>query len=70
MKVSELISLLLEQDQDLQVVVDGYESGYDDPDIPFEVIVIDIDPDDRWFNGKYENGETIKAVLIGRGNNL
>lgn len=71
MKVKELIEALGTFDPELKVVVDGYEGGYDDLDVP-EIVGIKIDPSAEWYDGKYtyvglgEKSEE-SAVYIARG---
>lgn len=75
MKIKELISLLEKEDQDLQVVVDGYEGGYDSLKKLDKVCITkntkkEKDPASLWYLGEYnecisdENSE--HAILLPR----
>ena len=79
MTVKELISILSQiQDQDLRVVIKGYESGYDDIEFPKNIpLIIDLalNVNPEWYYGNHERVspenhqygaevEVIKAVLI------
>lgn len=57
MKVKELITLLEKQDSDMRVVVDGYESGYDELHT-LELIHLGKfrgdNPDKPWYDGEFD----------------
>jgi hypothetical protein len=53
MTVAELIEKLRAMPQDMRVVVDGYEGGFDDPKI-FEQVVI-LDGGSGWPNGRHRD---------------
>ena len=63
MNVKELIELLSLEDPQKRIVVDGYESGYDEVDKISYVNVIpntdqgDSEKDDRWWDGEFELSE-------------
>jgi hypothetical protein len=40
MKVKELIEILSQQDPDMRVVVDGYETGYDEVEKVYQVKIV------------------------------
>ena len=52
MKVKELIELLLQRDQEQEVVVPGYEDGYDIAS-SISNILIKRNSSDEWYRGKY-----------------
>ena len=52
MKVKELIELLLQRDQEQEVVVPGYEDGYDIAS-SISNILIKRNGSDEWYRGKY-----------------
>jgi hypothetical protein len=79
MTVKELISILSQiEDQDLRVVIKGYEGGYEDIEFPDNIpltldIALNVNP--QWYYGNHERVspqhhqygaevEVIKAVLI------
>ena len=54
MTVKELINRLQQiSNQEMKVVVDGYEDGFDDIKNP-KVIIAYEQIDREWYNGKYE----------------
>lgn len=57
MKVKELIALLQKQDSDMRVVLDGYESGYDELHT-YEIVHLGKfkgdDPNKAWYDGEFE----------------
>ena len=54
MNVGQLIEQLKNYPQDLRVVVNGYEGGYNDVD-HFEKIKIVLDYNEVWYYGKHED---------------
>jgi len=68
MRVKQLIQILQGFDPKLEVVVDGYEGGCDEP-IAIEEIVIEKDINEEDYFGKHEevyNRETlVKAINSG-----
>lgn len=75
MKVKDLIARLAVEDPEMRVVVDGYESGYDNIE---RVVLVNIEPnlhnndnekDDNWWDGEYietMNKDAEIAVLLPR----
>ncbi len=58
MTVKELINRLQQiNNQEMKVVVDGYEDGFDDIKDP-KVIVAYEQTDRNWYNGKYEQSSS------------
>jgi len=77
MTVKELIEQLSLEDPNKRVVVDSYESGFDEVEKLININIIpnpdkgDTEKDDRWWNGEFEldldkNSET--AILLPRKN--
>jgi hypothetical protein len=72
MTVEQLIKKLREYDQTMRVLVDGYESGYDNPRFKVVNSITDVQKRDigkpTWFRGRYDqfDGGRIKALVIGR----
>jgi hypothetical protein len=75
MTVKELIQKLGEYDPDMIVVVDGYEEGYDDPQVFTTEIILDTNWDGQGkptsWSGRHEyvgvdDGPGVKAVVVGR----
>jgi hypothetical protein len=78
MTVAELIQQLQKVPQDMMVVVLGYESGYDNPEIQNNGMLI---PDDNWdgqkkinwYNGRHDTYyhdmavDGVPCIVIGRG---
>jgi hypothetical protein len=59
MKVKELIALLEKEDPELQVVVDGYEGGYDSLKKIQNVCILENqhklkEPSSLWYIGEYK----------------
>ena len=52
MKIKELIELLKKQDQELNVVVNGYEDGFDYV-TTFEIIKIKNNVNTEWYYGSH-----------------
>jgi hypothetical protein len=75
MLVKELIEQLLLEDPNMRVVVDGYESGYDEP-LKLEYVNIapnkhnkDTEKDDNWWDGEFVLSSLKtdeKAILLPR----
>jgi len=58
--VSELITLLKDQPQDMIVVTSGYEGGYDDVIVGRELVLLNSNIDNKgekksWYYGKHGN---------------
>ena len=74
MKVRELINALHKYDPNLDVVVDGYEDGYDTPIVSEALAVMDARPDSGifgrhdaiWPHERERNPATIQVILVGR----
>ena len=78
MKVKELIAILSSYDPETDVVVDGYESGYDDPDVRESRVEWDANPKtgergETWWSGRHqfsillgEDVPTRPVVVVGR----
>jgi hypothetical protein len=69
MKIKELIELLQKEDPETRVVVDGYESGYDEV---CKISKVSIEPnpdngdcekDDRWWDGEFEFSKKENAEI-------
>jgi len=55
MKVQQLIEMLQKFDPELPVFVDGYEGGYDTPQIPFQSpMKLNVHGENEWYYGKHE----------------
>jgi hypothetical protein len=54
MTVKELIDYLSKENPDMEVVVNGYEDGYDPIKTPFKKFVTEV-PDAAWYNGLYDD---------------
>lgn len=71
MKVKEIIELLQKENPEARLVVDGYESGFDEAYVITHVTIKQNSnkEDDRWWNGEFEfneeDGSEI-AILIPR----
>jgi hypothetical protein len=67
MTVKELINRLQQiNNQEMKVVVNGYENGFDDIKDP-KVIVAYEQIDHKWYNGKYEqssSGQSGNLMLL------
>jgi len=75
MKVKELIELLKQENLESIVVVDGYESGYDELKKIHHVNIIpnphkgDLEKDDNWWDGEFKHSMDKKsevAILLPR----
>jgi hypothetical protein len=75
MTVKDLIDLLSKEDPNMRVVVDGYESGYDEFNSTHHVNIIsnprkkDSKKDDAWWEGEFcftNNKASEKALLFPR----
>ncbi len=65
MTVRELIKKLQEFDSDKQIVVEGYESGYDDIQVIKEQQVV-VQEDCAWWDGNYQladEGQTVVCLI-------
>jgi len=63
MTKKELIEKLSEYPDDMLILVDGYESGFDDvKDIyPIEAVLVQPEPEkSSWFSGRYEKIEILE----------
>ena len=78
MNVAELIRILQTHPQDLRVVVDGYEEGYDDIVEPGIVMCpIRLDVGEKRWEGRHgdaddqrrEGGDTVDALVLHRASN-
>ena len=73
MTVAELIQLLQPHPQDMRVVVDGYEDGFDDL-TPQQLTIVTIAPNagSHWWEGQHgdatgpNNAELVKALALRR----
>jgi hypothetical protein len=63
--VAELIGALKAFPPETRVMVDGYEGGYDNPEIP-KLITVAADVFDSDVYGSFEDGRDFPAVLIAR----
>jgi hypothetical protein len=62
--VKELINRLQQiNNQEMKVVVDGYEGGFDDIKEP-KFIIVYKRIDNEWYDGKYEQSETSGSVVL------
>lgn len=77
MNVRQLIMALRDFDPDMQVVVDGYEGGFDNvPGLVLIKVELDVNveaenPENKedWWRGRHEESENgTPVVLIRRGN--
>lgn len=67
MTIKELIEKLKEFDQDMPVVVNGYEGGFDNPVISTERIKFFDKKGSEWYFGQHEENENgIETVVVGR----
>ena len=64
MKVKELVAELLELDQEVMVVVDGYEGGYSDPNVGNVELTLNVNKE--YYYGNHEEGGDVKAICISR----
>jgi hypothetical protein len=64
MKVKELINLLQQHNPEFRVVVDGYESGYDD--ISIREIELALNVNSEWYYGRHESGSEVSAICLSR----
>ena len=63
MTVRDLTEILLRTDPDIEVVVDGYEDGYDSVGrVVHKFVKIYSDP--NWYYGKYEESDSGQPVLL------
>jgi hypothetical protein len=77
MKVKDLITLLTVKDPEMRVVVDGYESGYNEVENIKLVNIVpnpnkdDIEKDNQWWAGEFNetlDKNTEVAILLPRKN--
>lgn len=68
MQVKDLIARLAVEDPEMRILVDGYESGYDDIK---KVVLVNIEPNlkksDNWWDGEYietKNRDAEIAILF------
>ena len=75
MTVRELIEVLSKiEDQEVRVMVKGYERGVDDiEDIPPAIVNVALDVNEKWYYGRHEveyyddnfkDKEVIKAIVL------
>ena len=75
MTVRELIKILEQiEDQEVRVMVKGYERGVDDiEDIPPAIVNVALDVNEKWYYGRHEvdyydnnfkDKEVIKAIVL------
>jgi hypothetical protein len=70
MTVKELINRLKDEDPDMRVVVDGYESGFDEFEKMFQVFMKpnprknDPEKDDKWWEGEFKETTDDEATEI------
>ncbi len=67
MKIKDLIAKLQELDQELLVVVDGYEGGVTEQ-ITIRKVKIDLNVNQEWYYGEHEESQNgkVAAILLGR----
>lgn len=64
MTVKDLINRLQQiSNQEMTVVVDGYEGGFDDIKEP-KFIIVYKRIDNEWYDGKYEQSKTGGSVVL------
>jgi hypothetical protein len=69
MKVKELIQRLADKDPEMRVVVQGYESGFDELDTIYLVsIAKNSHKQDKWWDGEFietqvDDGEEVALLL-------
>jgi hypothetical protein len=69
MKIKQLIEYLKKEDPEARVVVDGYESGYDEVWKISKVSIEsnpdkgDSEKDDRWWDGEFEFSKKESAEI-------
>lgn len=78
MTVAELIEKLKAVPQDMMVVIPGYESGYDNPELTSSFLIEDANWNgknkDNWYNGRHDeyyemdgdDRQPIACVVVGR----
>ena len=75
MTVKELIQILQQiEDQEVRVMVKGYERGIDDPENTIPAIInVALDVNEEWWNGShevvsedhtYEDKEIVQAIVL------
>ena len=65
MTIKELIEKLQQFDSNKQIVVEGYESGYDDIQVIKEQQVV-VQKDCAWWDGNYQladEGQTVVCLI-------
>lgn len=63
MTVKELIDYLSQENPDMEVVVNGYEDGYDPIRTPYKKLVSEV-PDAQWYNGFYEVSDNMMGKIV------
>lgn len=63
MKVKELIAALQKHDPERQVIIRGYEGGYNDVSKLLEIDIVP-NPDRAWYVGEYEKAEYVKESAV------
>lgn len=71
MKVKDLIEHLQKFDPELPIFIDGYEGGYDTPQLPFQSpMKLNVHNEEEWYYGKHElhratdNGQPDSVAVI------
>jgi len=62
MKVIELIKILQEFPETTKVLIEGYETGYDEITSVEEKVVYPKEKKDRWWNGYYQDSNVDKIL--------
>ena len=63
MTVKELIDYLSQENPDMEVVVNGYEDGYDPIQTPYKKFVNEV-PNSKWYNGLYEASYNMMGKIV------
>ena len=63
MTVKELIDYLSQENPDMEVVVNGYEDGFDPIKTPYKKSVNEV-PDAKWYNGLYNESYNIMGKIV------
>lgn len=63
MTVKELIDYLSQENPDMEVVVNGYEGGYDPIQTPYKKFVSEV-PNSKWYNGIYEASHNMMGKIV------
>ncbi len=68
MTVQELITRLSQLPPDTRVVVEGYETGYNDI-LEFKGLMLKLDVSTDWWDGQHDekkDGDEVAVALVGR----